>query len=76
MQNESENFSAEYMPSCSERVLVVPRVVIFFIRCRLLPEFTVLVSIPAVLADRLDDPNGTEDVAVQLSLVYIPSQDA
>ena len=64
MQNESENFSAEYMPSCSERVLVVLLVVFFSTRRRLLPKFTALVSIPAALADRLDDPNGTEDVAV------------
>ena len=36
--------------------------------CRLLPEVPVLASIPAALADRLEDINVTDETAVQLIL--------
>ena len=37
-------------------------------RCRLLPEVPVLASIPAALADRLEDINVADETAVQLIL--------
>jgi hypothetical protein len=40
------------------------------VRFRLLPEATALTSIPAALADRLDDTKVTEDIAGRLELTF------
>ena len=41
------------------------------VRCRLLLEVPTLVSIPAALADRLEDTNVVDDTPVRLALVYV-----
>ena len=68
--NESENFAAAYLPSRTVRVLVA-----FFMESfspsRCLPlGVSELGSIPATLADRLDDTKFAEDTAVKLVLIH------
>lgn len=45
----------------------------FFTHGCLLPEVAALVPFPAALADSLDEAKGSEDIAVQPTLKYIPS---
>ena len=40
----------------------------FCVRCRLLPEVSAPTSIPAALADRLEETKVVEDTAVKLAL--------
>ena len=47
-------------------------VVFFRARCRLLPEVPPPASIPATLADRLDDTKVAEDIATHTPLTYMP----
>ena len=65
MENESENFSAEYMPFWFSRSLATPLAGFLVMRGRLLLDVPALVSIPATLADRLDETQDIEDIAVQ-----------
>ena len=67
MVNELENFSAAYVASWIARDCVVFLPESFCVRCRLLPEASALVSIPATLADRLEDTKVVEDTAVKLA---------
>ena len=68
IENESENFSAAYVASWTARDCVVFLPESFPTRCRLLPEASALASIPATLADRLEDTKVVEDTAVKLAL--------
>ena len=64
IENESENFSVAYFPTC---VATFSQVFLwlFFTRCRLLPNVSVSVPIPAVLADRFEDTNDADETAVR-----------
>ena len=64
-ENESENFSAPYVPAWMARDSVIPGE-LFCTRCRLLPGIPVLLSIPAALVFRLEDTNVAEEAAVRL----------
>ena len=64
--NESENFSAAYVPAWAARDCVVSLVELFCTRRRFLPEVPLPPSIPATLAGRLEDTKVAEETAAQL----------
>jgi len=72
MENELENFSAAYMPFWTARGCVVV-LESFCMRCRLLPEISAPASIPAALADRLEDTKVADEIAIPPLSTYTPA---
>ena len=64
IENESENFSVAYFPTC---VATFSQVFLwlFFTHCRLLPDASVSAPIPAALADCFEDTNDADEIAVR-----------
>ena len=65
IENESENFSAAYIPTWVANGFLVPLAELSLTLCRLLTGASASASIPAALADRLEDTNVADETAVQ-----------